>query len=127
MKKKCKYLICIYICVGFGFMANAQTELDVVAFEALSQKPNVQIIDVRTKEEFGEGHLVGAQNIDVFDDNFAKNLGLLKKKMPVLLYCYSGGRSSEAAQTLVKLGFNKVYELKGGLSAWRKLKKPISK
>lgn len=86
-----------------------------------------QIVDVRTPDEFAEGHLEGAQNIDWNNADFSINVGALDKSKPVLVYCHSGNRSTQAAEYLAKNGFTNVYELDGGISAWETAGKPIEK
>ncbi len=80
---------------------------------------NVQLIDVRTKKEFEEGHIKGANHHHVYDKDFKERLGYLDKEKPVYLYCKSGGRSEEAALELKEMGFKKIYDLKRGISAWK--------
>lgn len=86
-----------------------------------------QILDVRTPEEFMAGHLTGAQNIDWNNDNFSINVGALDKSKPVLVYCHSGNRSTDAAGYLAANGFTAVYELDGGITAWEAAGKPTEK
>lgn len=77
------------------------------------------IIDVRTPEEFYGGYIKGAENIDYNDVHFAKHTSQLDKSKTYFVYCLSGGRSAQAAGMMRKNGFSKVYELKGGMMAWR--------
>lgn len=85
--------------------------------EIMSQD-SVQLIDVRTLEEFREGHLKNAQNL-IFDEDFAQKIQSLDKSKPVAVYCKTGRRSSECSDILKKAGFEKIYELEGGLSEWQ--------
>ena len=74
------------------------------------------LLDVRTPEEFAEGHLPGALNIPV--DQVAKRLDEVgPKDKPVVVYCRTGRRSGLAAVTLEKAGFQSVHDL-GAMSAW---------
>ncbi|CAN5194175.1 rhodanese-like domain-containing protein [soil metagenome] len=75
---------------------------------------NMQVIDVRTKEEYKESHLLNAQNI-IYDKNFRKNLAALDKDKPVAIYCTTGKVSPEAAQILKDEGFKNIYILEGGI------------
>ncbi len=87
--------------------------------EKISTLPDVQLVDVRTPEEFGEGHLEGAINIDFLDDEvFSSGIRGLDKDRPVLLYCRSGRRSASAGKLLLKDGFKEVYDLEGGYLNW---------
>ena len=82
-----------------------------------SEKPI--ILDVRSPGEYRDGHLINAVNINWNDDAFDKQVQSLDKNSPVFVYCYGGGRSSSAATELRKQGFINVYDLEGGLEAWR--------
>ena len=77
-----------------------------------------QLVDVRTVEEFDEGHLKNAQNICVTDADFEKSIVKLDKDKPVYLYCRSGVRSAKAAKIMKDLGFKEIYDMEGGYLNW---------
>lgn len=77
-----------------------------------------QLIDVRTLEEFSEGHLKNAQNICITDADFEENVAKLDKNQPVYLYCRSGKRSASAAEILKDMGFTEIYDMEGGILKW---------
>ena len=79
---------------------------------------DVQLIDVRTSEEYSKGFIEEAQNIDYNSTDFANKISKLDKNKPVLLYCAMGGRSSKASKVFKSLGFKKIYDLKGGFLSW---------
>ena len=86
----------------------------------------IQILDVRTEEEWREGHLAMAVRVDVNQDGFSeKTRALLDPSKPVLVYCRSGSRSAKAAALLEELGFTEIHNLKGGITAWSEAGKPI--
>ena len=85
------------------------------------------IIDVRTPEEYKEGHIHNAININVDNADFETQIQKLNKNKSFLVYCRSGRRSNNAIQKMIKLGFYKVYNLDGGIIAWQNEKKAISK
>ncbi|HTF04841.1 MAG TPA: thioredoxin [Bacteroidia bacterium] len=87
--------------------------------------PDEQILDVRTPEEFNEGHLEGAQNIDFKGADFAIHVNALDKSKPVMVYCHSGNRSAQAADQLRNNGFTTVYALDGGIQAWQSAGKKV--
>jgi thioredoxin len=91
---------------------------------ALNAASNAQIIDVRTPEEFATGHLDQAQNINIYDTDFAERIGKLDKTTPVFVYCKAGGRSADAAGQMQRMGFKQIYDLKGGFMAWSAAGKP---
>lgn len=84
----------------------------------------IQLIDVRTPEEYSEGHLKGAKNININSEDFAKQIEALDTEEPVYLYCRSGGRSGRAAKLLVDMGFTQIYDLDGGITAWTEKELP---
>ncbi len=79
----------------------------------LTEHPNAQLIDVRTPEEFNEGHIKGAKNLDINQDGFEAKLNELNKEEPVLVYCLSGGRSGNAASMMRSKNFKTIYEMPG--------------
>ena len=86
----------------------------------------VQLLDVRTKEEYEEGHIADALLVDVYSYNFEEQAtAKLLKEKAVAVYCRSGRRSASAAQKLVKLGYE-VINLDRGILAWQRTKMPIS-
>lgn len=76
------------------------------------------ILDVRTPEEFADGHLDGAIMIDFYEDDFVDRLSALDPETPYLLYCRSGNRSGKTAAILEDLGFTDVADVDGGVVAW---------
>jgi rhodanese-related sulfurtransferase len=99
--------------------SDAISVLNKNQFAEAIQGKEVVLVDVRTPEEYAEGFIQGAINVDYFDQqSFIKQISALDKKEPVYLYCRSGNRSMKAARQLVTLGFEKVYDLAGGYVAW---------
>ena len=76
------------------------------------------ILDVRTPEEFSEGHLDGATMLDFYEADFADRVGELDPDVPYLLYCRSGNRSGQTTSIMSELGFTDVAEVDGGIVAW---------
>ncbi len=88
---------------------------------------NVVILDVRTADEFQEGHIKDALNIDFYQSDFMeKALATLPKDRTIAIYCRSGKRSANAASKLSAKGY-KLVNLKGGIIAWTEEKMPITK
>ena len=94
--------------------------LDKATFESGITNSDIQLIDVRTPNEYEEGHIDNATLIDFLADNFKDKVQSLDKNKPVYLYCRSGGRSGRASKILKELGFIEIYDLKGGYMAWNK-------
>lgn len=100
--------------------------LTVDEFEKGIMKDNIQILDVRTAKEYRTGHLRHALQANWEEkDEFKKRVESLDKSKPIYIYCLSGIRSKMAMVWLSKNGFKDVYELKGGINAWKQLDKPI--
>jgi rhodanese-related sulfurtransferase len=78
---------------------------------------NAILLDVRTVEEVANGKIASAKNI-VWDEDFATKLDTLAHQ-PLFVYCGSGIRSAKAANVLREKGYEEVYELAGGIKAWR--------
>ena len=104
-------------------------EKDVTPDEAeklIASHSGIHILDVRTPEEFAEGHLKGAKNINVFDKDFEKQVSSLDPRKPILVHCQSGRRSTEALSELRgKVKFPVIYHLTSGFKGWKEAKKPI--
>ena len=113
--------LCLFSCKG-------PANLSVDAFEkGLAGDPAIQLVDVRTPEEFADGPLPFAANIDWKASGFLETAeATLDKAKPVFVYCRSGRRSAEAAAALGKKGF-KVSNLEGGILAWTEAGKPVTK
>lgn len=84
----------------------------------ISKMEGVQLIDVRTPEEYKEGYIEGFQNIDFLSDTFSQEIEKLDKSKPVIVYCRSGRRSADCAKELKEKGFVKIYDLEGGIAKW---------
>lgn len=99
-------------------------KVSVSEFETLMKGPNAVVLDVRTEREFVAGHIKDAVNIDFY--KLESKLNQLDKNKVYLVYCASGGRSLLVCKLMSKSGFN-CYDLKGGIKAWIKEGKPITK
>lgn len=87
--------------------------------QTLLESKDVQLVDVRTPEEYREGYIEDSQNIDFNSPTFDEDISKLDKSKPVIVYCKSGGRSAECSEKLLKAGFVKIYDLKGGIAQWK--------
>ena len=108
--------------------ANAQyIDMDVVKFGQLLQENKAALIDVRTAEEFEQGHIAGAVNYDFYASEFVQMVSQnVEKDKPLALYCRSGRRSAEAAKLLNEAGYT-VYNLDGGYNGWRDSGRRVTK
>jgi phage shock protein E len=89
-------------------------------------KADFAILDVRTPEEFAEGHLAGAVNLDIQGRDFEARLRSLDRSTNYLVYCRTGSRSQKAVQTMDRLGFRSVFHMHEGILGWQRQKLPVS-
>lgn len=105
----------------------AFANVGVDEFQAFIANPVVQLLDVRTRDEFDEGHIAGATLIDVNDSTFVEQaMDVIDKQRPVAVYCRSGRRSARAANLLIGQGCQ-VTNLVGGVMAWQDAGKELVK
>ena len=102
------------------------TTLDITQFDPDSAENGI-LIDVRTPEEYAEGHLPNAINIDVKDEGFAEKIDEIKKNKNIYLYCKTGKRSVKAATIADTLGFKNIYNLDGGFMSWKEAGEKVEK
>ncbi len=97
----------------------AQTTLSTDDFQGkLSNATHAQLLDVRTPQEYKEGHLNNSLNIDYKSSDFREKIKSLDKTKPVFVYCLAGSRSAAAAEILHENGFKEIYDMKGGYLKW---------
>lgn len=126
--KSAIYLIVmtIYVAQASGCTGNDNIiSISAPKFEKEIKSDSVQLVDVRTPQEYAEGHIDGALNINVQSNDF-KDMAQrnLSKDSTVLVYCRSGRRSLDAAEILTGLGY-KVVNLKGGIIEWKEDGLPV--
>ena len=83
-------------------------------------------MDVRTPEEYAEGHLAGAKNIDFYASDFRQQLALLNPDQKYMVYCAVGGRSGKTGKMMEELGFKQVYNVTAGFSAFSSKGIPVA-
>ena len=110
MKKIISLLVCVFILTACG--SSYETIDSNVAMNLINN--NAVVIDVRSLDEYNTGHIEGSINIPVDSINSIS----YSKDTTIIVYCASGMRSANAADTLTKLGYTSVYNLDGGLINW---------
>ncbi len=120
MRNTFKYVLSLVALLSFNYcMAQEKTTISPDEFEKNISGP-VQLLDVRTMGEFTSGHLKNALQADWNDKNeFTRRIAFIDKQKPVYVYCLSGARSAAAAAKMRTMGYTNVYELKGGINAWK--------
>jgi thioredoxin len=121
MKKIIYSLVSLVLisCSSGSIEAQVIHNVSVVEFDKLIKSDEGIVLDVRTIDEVSEGHIKDATNIDFYAPDFASKLDLIRKDVPIYVYCRSGGRSSKTVAIMKDLGFKKVYNLLGGFGRWR--------
>jgi len=116
------YILIILLLVScFSESIESKVIQDIIPldFNKLINTEEGIILDVRTLDEVNEGHIRNAINIDFYASDFTAKLNLIRKDVPIFVYCRSGNRSAKAAQKMKELGFDKVFNLLGGFNEWK--------
>ncbi len=124
--KKVLSICCLLLAIGLSTSCldskEASTDVKLVTAEEMQsiiELEDVQLVDVRTAEEHNAEHIVNSQNIDFTSPTFDEDIKKLDKAKPVILYCKGGNRSAKCAKKLKDAGFEKIYDLEGGISKWK--------
>lgn len=89
-------------------------------FKALAETSDaVIVLDVRTAQEYRQGNIKNALNMDVSESDFESKVSPFEASKTILVYCRSGSRSIKAAQILCEKGFKNVYNLTNGYMGWK--------
>lgn len=118
-----RIIFILAVTVSLSSCAQKTEKSKRISQEEFAKLPSkdIQLVDVRTPEEYKRGSIAGAILINFYDENFIEQMeAKLDKDKPVYVYCAVGGRSSQATKQLYKKGFKKVFDLQGGYNAWKK-------
>lgn len=85
----------------------------------MGEKADLVVIDVRTDEEVAEGMIEGAHHLNIFSPDFMTKIDEFDKSATYVMVCRSGARSGQACMQMMGLGFEKTYNLEGGMMSWR--------
>lgn len=111
------------------FQSQAQSgfrSIDAASFHRqLDAEPSAILVDVRTLDEYNEGHIRGAIHIDVLQSDFQAKIQQLDLTQPIYVYCLSGGRSARAASMIRNMDVIQIYNLQGGIMAWKANSFPV--
>ena len=117
-------MIAVIVACLLFLNCNSQTakNIETIPPKAFAEKikatPNAQLLDVRTPAEFSGEHIDNAVNVNWNGADFVAKASQYDKSKPVFVYCKVGGRSAQAAEKLSELGFEKIYNLEGGMMKW---------
>ena len=98
-----------------------------VLMEDYRYDDNFVIMDVRTPEEYADGHIEKAINLDYYSETFEDELDKLDKDNIYLIYCRTSRRSGLALDIMAELGFREVYNMLGDIEEWEAAKLPTVK
>ena len=121
-----KKVFFIFIMIhSFSSCAQETKQHQLISQEEFAQilTKEIQLLDVRTPQEYQQGFIEGTTLINFFDSNFVTKVSAsFDKNKPLYIYCAVGGRSNKAARKLIAVGFDSVYDLKGGFTKWKNFK-----
>lgn len=121
----------LFVALVVTVIKTGTSKVKTISHQELTQLVNKldgKVVDVRAKEEFKKGHIVDALNVTLSEikNNQLTNLEKFKTS-PIILVCNMGMTSSQAAELLVKQGFENIYNLKGGMGDWQAANLPVVK
>ncbi|NCO62997.1 MAG: rhodanese-like domain-containing protein [Flavobacteriales bacterium] len=122
MKHLLVLLSIVLSCFVFNCKGQSDDKINNISVEEMQlllKSKDIQLVDVRTPQEFKAGFIGDAVNIDYYSPTFEEEIRKLDKKKPIILYCKSGRRSSNGSEKLEAIGFVKVYNLLGGIDQWK--------
>jgi rhodanese-related sulfurtransferase len=119
------FFILVMLMVNFAQAAGSKGVLPIEAVQLLNRE-NALPLDVRSRDDFDAGHIINAVHIPAAE--IKTRSGELKKSgdRPIIVYCATGSTSLAAVKELTDAGFEQVYSLKGGISAWRADNLPLT-
>jgi rhodanese-related sulfurtransferase len=116
-------LLSFFLLFNLSFKAqnNPVRNVDAATFQKLFESKKYVLIDLRTSDEIkSKGMIKGAKQLDYLAKDSENQIGQLDRKKPYLIYCAGGGRSSECAELMQKLGFIEVVNLEKGYDDWKR-------
>jgi len=131
----CLFAVLISACNSSSDSSNAtkdKSQTQLLLPEQYKQKMdatnNKMVIDLRSHGELHQtGPIIGARNFDYNAGKLELLIDNLNQDTSYFLYCASGKRSSKASKELLNAGVTKVYDLKGGINAWKNAGYPVAK
>ncbi|MAR91358.1 MAG: rhodanese-like domain-containing protein [Pseudomonadota bacterium] len=124
--RQSRYILFFSLLSPIMVLADYQGELAQAEAQKWLRQGLITAIDVRTPEEYSQGHVPGAINVP--HDRIQQQLDKIEhlKHQPILIYCRSGRRAALAEATLSQLGFETIYHLQGDMNAWKKNRLPVT-
>jgi rhodanese-related sulfurtransferase len=125
-----KHFLTLLLLLSFTVLVQAQKVVQVTSNEVsslLAKDKKWIILDVRTPDEFKEGHIKNAINIDINSDDANQKIDKLNKNARYIVHCRTHHRSDKAVAYMSTHGFKTIYQMMDGYSGWSTSNKPIEK
>ena len=100
-------------------------EQAATVLRVLAEEPDFVLLDIRTAPEIAGSHISGAVALDFDSPTFQDNLAELEREITYLIYCRTGNRTGQTMRSMEALGFEKVFDLDGGIRAWMNRGYPV--
>lgn len=134
MERKASIVVVLLLSLTLAIIATAGSAVTNVTvgkaqklLKERAGKADFVILDVRTPEEFAEGHVDGAVNLDVQARDFEKKLRALDREKSYLVYCRTGNRSRKATVAMEALGFRSIFHMTEGIVRWKQQNLPLTR
>lgn len=113
--------------LGANLFLGGKNNVDPQQATLMMNHDDALVVDVRPIADFGKGHIGNSKNIPI--NGFGNQIGTLEKdkNRPIIVACRSGNQSQMACRQLRKAGFEKVFNLRGGIMGWQAANLPVSK
>jgi rhodanese-related sulfurtransferase len=116
-----------WLLVEFIRQRNDKSQLTPIEATLLINREDAVAVDVRAPGDFEKGHLPNARHLPLADLERRSSEFEKFRTRPLILYCNSGATAAKGIATLKKAGFEKLYNLRGGLYEWEKAGYPITR
>ena len=128
---KFKFIALILVLILSSFTSiDAQNKIEVNSKKVnkmIRRDKKLIVLDVRTAEEFNEGHIKGAINIDIRQPDALEKIDKLDHNAKYIVHCRTNHRSKTASDHMIQSGFKTVYQMMDGITGWNQNKLPVVK
>jgi rhodanese-related sulfurtransferase len=125
MKKILRTNLLLVLFISVFSAGNMDAQIKEVTAETvkktLATEKNWVVLDVRTPEEFSQGHIPGAVNINLYQNDAMDKIAKLNKNDKYIVYCRTRNRSGVVAEHMVKNGFKTVHQMVDGIGGWNQV------
>lgn len=126
MKTRLLFVLALMLLMAGAIQAQTLKEVDSKkVYNMLQKDESLVVLDVRSPEEFNDGHVEGAINIDIRRADAFSRINKLDRNATYVVYCRTGNRSKVAVDHMMRSGFNIIYHMTDGIIGWNANKLPI--